>query len=158
MIVDVMNQLADGRGLRNEEDGFYYDHLRRPDGCHDAMKIRSMVGLIPLYACLVLDDKKLQKLPDFKKRLKWFLEYEKGFATHVRETPIPRPLSNKFFLLIKDYERSSRRRRILSFACHSHSLSIGTRSRLDILPDLRQHSQKVTIIFFERYILFHDVG
>ena len=83
-IVDAMNTMADGSGLWNEEDGFYYDHLQEPSGRHVPMRIRSMVGLIPLFACLVLEDKKLQKLPGFKKRLQWFLKYKKHLAKHVR--------------------------------------------------------------------------
>jgi hypothetical protein len=83
-IVDAMNTMASGSGLWNEEDGFYYDHLQEPSGRHVPMRIRSMVGLIPLFACLVLEDKKLQKLPGFKKRLQWFLKYKKNLATHVR--------------------------------------------------------------------------
>lgn len=82
-IVDAMNTMADGKGLWNEEDGFYYDHLQEPSGNHVPIRIRSMVGLIPLFACLVLEDKKLQKLDGFRKRLQWFLKYKKDLATHV---------------------------------------------------------------------------
>ena len=43
-----------------------------------------MVGLIPLYACLVLEDEVIQKLPGFKKRLSWFLENRKDLSKQVR--------------------------------------------------------------------------
>ena len=85
-IVGAMNAMADGQGLWNEEDGFYYDHLQEPSGRHVPIRIRSMVGLIPLFACLVLDDKTLQKLEGFKKRLHWFLKYKKHLAKHVRRS------------------------------------------------------------------------
>ena len=48
------------------------------------MRVRSMVGLIPLYACLVLEDEVIQKLPGFKKRLSWFLENRKDLAKQVK--------------------------------------------------------------------------
>lgn len=55
----------------------------RVDGKSKAMKVRSMVGLIPLYACLVLEDEVIQSLPGFKKRLMWFLENRKDLAKQV---------------------------------------------------------------------------
>lgn len=55
----------------------------RLDGKSKAMKVRSMVGLIPLYACLVLEDEVIQSLPGFKKRLMWFLENRKDLAKQV---------------------------------------------------------------------------
>jgi hypothetical protein len=64
----------DGMGLWNEEDGFFYDVLRLPDGKHFPMKIRSMVGLIPLFAVETLEPEVLDKLPDFKRRLEWFID------------------------------------------------------------------------------------
>jgi hypothetical protein len=64
----------DGMGLWNEEDGFFYDVLKLPNGSHFPMKIRSMVGLIPLFAVETLEPEVLDKLPDFKKRLDWFID------------------------------------------------------------------------------------
>src|SRR5499427_1976918 len=64
----------DGMGLWNEEDGFFYDVLKLPDGNHFTMKIRSMVGLIPLFAVETLESEQLDKLPDFKRRLEWSID------------------------------------------------------------------------------------
>ena len=64
----------DGMGLWNQEDGFFYDVLKLPDGAHFPMKIRSMVGLIPLFAVETLEPEVLAKLPDFKRRLEWFID------------------------------------------------------------------------------------
>ena len=47
------------------------------------MRVRSMVGLIPLFACLTLEDEVIQKLPDFKKRLTWFLKNRPDLAKQV---------------------------------------------------------------------------
>ncbi len=81
-IVDAMNQLS-GCGLWNEEDGFYYDHLKI-GGKSIPLKIRSLVGLVPLFACHVLEDEVIQKLPGFKKRLDWFLKNRQDLASQVR--------------------------------------------------------------------------
>jgi hypothetical protein len=64
----------DGMGLWNEEDGFFYDVLKMPDGTQFPMKIRSMVGLIPLFAVETLEPEILDKFPDFKRRLEWFVD------------------------------------------------------------------------------------
>jgi hypothetical protein len=61
-------------GLWNEEDGFFYDVLKLPDGSQFPMKIRSMVGLIPLFAVETLEPDVLDRLPDFKRRLEWFID------------------------------------------------------------------------------------
>jgi hypothetical protein len=64
----------DGVGLWNEDDGFFYDVLKLPDGSHFPMKVRSMVGLIPLFAVETLAPDVLDRLPDFKRRLEWFID------------------------------------------------------------------------------------
>ncbi|HET6181952.1 MAG TPA: glucosidase [Candidatus Sulfotelmatobacter sp.] len=61
-------------GLWNEQDGFFYDVLKLPDGTEFPMKIRSMVGLIPLFAVETLEPEVLAGLPDFKRRLEWFID------------------------------------------------------------------------------------
>lgn len=72
-IAEAMNT-ADGRGLWDEEDGFYYDHLLH-DGHAVPLKVRSIVGLIPLLAVQVLQDRSLEDLPGFSRRMNWFLDY-----------------------------------------------------------------------------------
>jgi hypothetical protein len=73
----------DGMGLWNEEDGFFYDVLKLPDGNHFPMKIRSMVGLIPLFAVETLEPEVLDKLPDFKRRLEWFIENRPDLTENI---------------------------------------------------------------------------
>jgi hypothetical protein len=58
----------------DEEDGFYYDVLRLPDGSATRLKVRSMVGLLPLCAATVFEGEALAKYPEFSERLQWFLE------------------------------------------------------------------------------------
>jgi len=63
----------DSCGLWDEEDGFYYDMLRKPDGTADRLRLRSLVGLIPMFAQVVFDEGKWDKLPKLKERLEWFM-------------------------------------------------------------------------------------
>jgi Glycosyl hydrolase family 63 C-terminal domain len=70
-IADAMNTLG-GHGLWDEEDGFYYDQLQA-EGKTTPLKIRSMVGLIPLFAVDVLEEDVIHRLPGFRKRMLWFL-------------------------------------------------------------------------------------
>ncbi len=60
------------QGLWNEEDGFYYDQIRRPDGSTFPLKVRSMVGLLPLVAAVVVDAAAISHMPDFIERFRWF--------------------------------------------------------------------------------------
>ena len=80
-IADAMNCLG-GSGLWNDRDGFYYDHLL-VDGRTMPLEIRSMVGLIPLFAVEVLEDDALARLPGFRKRMEWFLKYRSDLARHI---------------------------------------------------------------------------
>jgi len=77
-IVDAMNNLG-GSGLWDEEDGFYYDQLHA-DGSFLPLRIRSMVGLIPLFAVGVLEDEHLTRLRGFKRRMDWFVENRSDLA------------------------------------------------------------------------------
>jgi hypothetical protein len=80
-IVDAMNS-HHGDGLWDEQDGFYYDELH-VDGQELPLRVRSMVGLLPLLAVEVLDDAALEKVPSFRKRMEWFLRNRPELARHV---------------------------------------------------------------------------
>jgi hypothetical protein len=73
----------DSMGLWDEQDGFFYDVLRLPNGANFPMKIRSMVGLIPLFAVETLDSEQLKRLPGFKRRLDWFVDNRPDLTTNV---------------------------------------------------------------------------
>lgn len=60
--------------LWNEEDGFYYDAIQWGYGHSQQLPVRSMVGLMPLYATLVLEPQVIKRFPGFKKRMDWFIE------------------------------------------------------------------------------------
>jgi hypothetical protein len=74
-IASAMNHRGhEDLSLWDEEDGFYYDVLRFQDGGNFPLKVRSMVGLIPLFAVLTIEPETLEKLPNFKRRLQWFID------------------------------------------------------------------------------------
>ncbi|PSB32450.1 MGH1-like glycoside hydrolase domain-containing protein [Stenomitos frigidus] len=83
-IADAMNHIGDMEAsLWNEADGFYYDVLHLPDDRQIEMKVRSMVGLIPLFAVETLAPETLQQLPNFKKRLEWFIQNRPDLRRNV---------------------------------------------------------------------------
>lgn len=81
-ICDAINT-AGGEGLWDEHDGFYYDRIRFSDGTQRPLKVRSMVGLLPLIAVTVLEQTSLDRLPGFKKRFEWFLKNRQDLAKHI---------------------------------------------------------------------------
>ena len=74
---------GDGIGLWDEEDEFYYDVLHLPGGQRVPLRVRSLVGLIPLFAVEVLDASIFDRLPAFSGRLHWFLEHRPHLARLV---------------------------------------------------------------------------
>jgi hypothetical protein len=83
-IVGAMSNLGkNNEGLWDEEDGFFYDQLRSPDNSTQKMKLRSVVGLIPLFATEILDDSDIADSPIFKDRMKWFTDNRLDLASLV---------------------------------------------------------------------------
>jgi hypothetical protein len=78
MIADAMTFNSGGEGctesLWNEEDGFYYDAIDWGNGNVQQLPVRSLVGLMPLYATLTLEPGVIHRFPGFKKRMDWFLK------------------------------------------------------------------------------------
>ncbi len=66
--------------LWDEEDGFFYDRLRMPDGSSHPLRARSMVGLLPIFAAVRLEAALWENLPDFRARAGWFLKHRPKFA------------------------------------------------------------------------------
>jgi hypothetical protein len=83
-IAAAINGVEDGAlGLWDEHDEFYYDHLCLADGRNVPMKLRSMVGLIPLFAVEVMEPELQHALPDFAGRMEWYLNYRPDLANLV---------------------------------------------------------------------------
>jgi hypothetical protein len=80
-IAEAMTDLGGkGIGLWDDQDGFFYDALRLPGGRVEKMRVRSLVGLIPLLAVEVLDAATTNRMPEFATRLRWFLRYRPDLA------------------------------------------------------------------------------
>jgi hypothetical protein len=84
-IARAMNDIS-GIELWDEEDGFYYDVLHLPGGITHKMKVRSMVGLIPLFAVETLEPEIVERLPHFKRRMEWFIANRPEFRDHLDAT------------------------------------------------------------------------
>jgi hypothetical protein len=83
-ISEAMNDIGgEGVGLWDEQDGFYYDVLHLGQAAPLPMKVRSMVGLIPLFAVETFEPEVLQRLPSFRKRMQWFLDHNPEVGKHV---------------------------------------------------------------------------
>ena len=73
----------DGLCLWNEKDGFFYDVLHLPDGARLPLRLRSMVGLIPLFAVQIMEPDLLDAMPGFKRRLEWFIEHRRDLTENM---------------------------------------------------------------------------
>jgi hypothetical protein len=83
-IAEAMNNIGDeGIGLWCNQEEFYYDVLNLPNGQSTPLKVRSMVGLIPLFAVETLEPELLEQLPGFAGRLEWMLEHRPDLAKLV---------------------------------------------------------------------------
>src|SRR3984893_7957391 len=86
-IARAMNDVGtEGRSLWDAEDGFYYDLLHLPNGEEHFLKIRSMVGLIPLFAVETLEPEIVDRLPGFKRRMQWFIDNHADVPEHIEMT------------------------------------------------------------------------
>ncbi|HTD52148.1 MAG TPA: glucosidase, partial [Thermoanaerobaculia bacterium] len=95
-----------GFELWNEEDGFFYDVLHVPERRPFPMKIRSMVGLIPLFAVETLESDIVDRLPGFKRRMQWFIENRPDFANYVETQTTPDGVRRFLSLVNRDRLRS----------------------------------------------------
>jgi hypothetical protein len=113
-IAEAMNDIGgSGIGLWDEQDEFYYDVLNLPDGHKVPLKVRSMVGLIPLYAVEVLDHDLLEKVPEFAKRLRWFLNYRPDLAKLVSRWEEPGMQQTHLLSLLRGHRMKCLLRRML---------------------------------------------
>lgn len=109
-IAEAMSNIADeGIGLWDDEDQFYYDVLHMPDGHNEVLRVRSMVGLIPLFAVETLEPELLDRLPEFRCRLEWVLENRPRLAALVSRWNEPGRGERRLLSLV----RGSRMKKVL---------------------------------------------
>ena len=107
-IIDAFNSL-DGTGLWNEEDGFYYDHLKLDGKASMALRVKSMVGLVPLFAVCILKRDTIKNLGGFQKRLEWFLKHKPELAKYVKKAETENEeINGSYWLGIVPEERFAR--------------------------------------------------
>lgn len=113
-IAQAMNNIGgQGVGLWNEEDQFFYDVLRTPDGTLTPLKVRSMIGLIPLYAVEVIEPELLEKVPAFARRLGWFMKYRPELAALVSHWQEPGRGERRLLSLLRGHRMKALLRRML---------------------------------------------
>ncbi len=113
-IAEAMNNIGNQEiGLWDDVDGFYYDVLNLPDGEMVPLKVRSMVGLIPLFAVETLEPELLAKVPEFTARLNWFLNYRPDLAALVSRWQEPGMGERRLLSLLRGSRMKKLLRRML---------------------------------------------
>jgi hypothetical protein len=113
-IAEAMSAMCtDGGGLWDEEDAFFYDVLHLPNDRKVRLKVRSMVGLIPLFAVETLEPELLEKVPNFRRRLEWFLRYRPDLAKLVSNWDAPGRGQRRLLSLLRGHRMKSLLRRML---------------------------------------------
>jgi hypothetical protein len=120
-IAGAINGVSDGHGpmpeeglaLWDETDKFYYDELCLPDGKKIPLKVRSMVGLIPLFAVETLEPEMLKNLPNFSERLEWFLKHRPDMASLVSRWQDPGAGKRHLLSLLRGHRMKCLLRRAL---------------------------------------------
>jgi hypothetical protein len=92
-----------GVGLWNEEEGFFDSILNLPDGQEVPVTIRSMVGLVPLFAVETLDPSMLANLPAFSQRMEWFLRHRPDLASLVSHWDVPGAGERRLLSLLRGH-------------------------------------------------------
>ncbi|KAF2005198.1 hypothetical protein P154DRAFT_616441 [Amniculicola lignicola CBS 123094] len=110
MISDAMQYRTGGEAkpLWNEEDGFYYDAISWGGPWSHQMPVRSLVGLIPLYATCTLEPEVINKFPDFKRRLEWFVTHRSDVAARNMASMKKRGQDDRLLLALVSEDRLKR--------------------------------------------------
>jgi hypothetical protein len=111
-IAEAMSGMADC-GLWDEEDKFFYDVLNLPDDARVRLRIRSIVGLIPLFAVETLEPELLEKLPYFRRRLEWYLQHRPDLAALVSHWQSPGRGERRLLSLLRGHRMKKLLQRML---------------------------------------------
>jgi hypothetical protein len=113
-IANAMNNIAgEGIALWDDEDEFFYDVLHLGSGANLRLKTRSLVGLIPLYAVTTIEPALLEKLPEFRARLEWFLEHRPDLASLVSRWAEPGLGERRLLAILRGHRMKRVLRRML---------------------------------------------
>jgi hypothetical protein len=140
-IAHAMNHRGnDGLELWDEEDGFYYDVLRLPNNDNMRIKVRSMVGLIPLFAVETLEHDIVEALPNFKRRMQWFIDNHPDMPGHLESC-----------------ETATRGTRRLLSLVHREQLTSVLRYMLDEQEFLSPHGIRAVSKYHQQHPYIFDV-
>jgi hypothetical protein len=106
-ITSAMTHIGGANEMWDEDDGFFYDVLRTPDGASTRLKVQSMVGLLPLMATTVLTTKAQRNIPEMVERAKWFVGSRPKLIEHMHN-PLKRGYRERTMLAILGDERLRR--------------------------------------------------
>jgi hypothetical protein len=113
-IAEAMSTMSsDGGGLWDDEEKFFYDVLNLPDDVRVRLRIRSMVGLIPLFAVETLEPEMLARLPGFHKRLEWLLKHRPDLAALVSHWQSPGRGERRLLSLLRGHRMKRLLKRML---------------------------------------------
>jgi hypothetical protein len=113
-IAGSMANLGDeGINLWDEEDEFYYDVLNLPNDEKIRLKVRSMVGLSPLYAVELLDHELLEAVPEFTEHMEWFFQHREDLANLVSRWKVPGKKDMHLMSLLRGFRMTCLLRRML---------------------------------------------
>ncbi len=116
-IAEAMGNVGEsGIGLWDDEDKFFHDVLHLPDDRKVPLKIRSMVGLIPLFAVETLEPELLDRVPEFKRRLEWYLNYRPDLASLVSHWDEPGRGKRRLLSLLRGHRMKRLLKRMLDEA------------------------------------------
>ena len=104
---------GEGIDLWDKQDEFFYDVLHLPQGDRVPLRVRSMVGLIPLYAVETLEPELLEKVPEFKRHMEWFLNYRPDLASLVSRWTEPGMGERRLLSLLRGHRMKRLLKRML---------------------------------------------
>jgi hypothetical protein len=111
-IANALNPAHDpGDSLWDERDGFFYDRLQYPDGRQEPIRVRSVVGLVPLFSSVAIPSGALDRFPAFKRRRDWFIEHRPALMETIPEFLTPGADGHTLMALV----RTDQLRRLLSY-------------------------------------------
>jgi hypothetical protein len=100
--------------LWDEQDEFFYDAIASSDGTHMYLRLRTIVGLIPMFAVEVIDDEMIENLPNFKKRMKWVLDNKPELASLVSRWEVKGQDSKHLLSLLRGHRLKRLLKRMLN--------------------------------------------
>ena len=150
-IAEAMNTLSGhGIGLWDEQDQFFYDMLNLPDGTVKPLRVRSLVGLMPLLAVETMEPEELAQVPGFTKRLEWYLAHRPDLAALISRWQTPGKNYRRLIALVRGHRMKCLLRRMLDPAefLSDHGIRSLSQYHRDH-PYLFKHDHTESVVTYE---------